>query len=55
MMLRSNGYFFDVEGEAANEFIRAALAAHEFRFSKIIEWIQSIVQILPQSSRSVSA
>lgn len=55
MMLRSNGYFLDVEGEAANEFIRGSLAAHEFRFSKILEWIQSIVQVLPQASRSVSA
>jgi death on curing protein len=51
-MLRSNGYFLDVEGEAANEFIRASLAAHEFRFSKILEWLQSIVQFLPQASRS---
>lgn len=54
-MLRSNGYLLEIEGEAANEFIRAALAAHEFRFSKILEWLQSIVQTLAQSSRSPGA
>ncbi len=50
-MLRSNGYYLEIGGETANEFIRASLAAHEFRFSKILEWIQSIVQVLPQASR----
>ncbi len=44
MMLRANGYFLDAEPEAANEFIRASLAAHEFRYSKILVWIQSMVQ-----------
>jgi death-on-curing protein len=50
-MLRSNGYYLEIGGETANEFFRASLAAHEFRFSKILEWIQSIARVMPQASR----
>jgi death-on-curing protein len=39
VFLRLNGYFLDVEAEAANRFIRGAMRRGEFRFGLIHGWI----------------
>jgi death-on-curing protein len=41
VFLRMNGYFLDVEPEAANKFIRGAMGRGEFRFVLIRDWIAS--------------
>ena len=44
VMLRANGYFLDVDPQAAHHFITEALDHKEFRFPQIREWIRSIVK-----------
>jgi len=39
VFLRMNGYFLDVEPEAANKFIRGAMARGDFRFGPVRDWI----------------
>jgi len=39
VFLRMNGFFLEVEGEAANRFIRGAMERGEFRFGLIRDWI----------------
>lgn len=39
VFLRMNGFYLDVEGEAANTFIRGAMERGEFRLGRIREWI----------------
>jgi len=46
VFLRLNGSFLDVEGEAANSFIRGAMKRGEFRFGLIRDWISAIVKPL---------
>src|SRR5271155_3663944 len=41
VFLRMNGYFLDVEGEAANKFIRGAMGRGDFRFGLIRERISA--------------
>ena len=42
VMLRTNGYFLDVDPLAAHKFIVDAIAKKEFRFSQIRNWIALI-------------
>ena len=44
VMLRTNGYFLDVDPQAAHQFITTAMDHKEFRFPQIREWIRSIVK-----------
>jgi len=39
VFLRMNGFFLDIEADAANKFIRGAMSRGEFRFPGIHEWI----------------
>jgi death on curing protein len=41
VFLRMNGFYLDVDGEKANEFIRGAMKRGEFRFGLILDWIAS--------------
>jgi death-on-curing protein len=40
VLLRRNGFYMDVEGEAGNEFICGSMDRQEFRFSQIVVWIR---------------
>jgi death-on-curing protein len=44
VMLRANGYFLDVDPQAAHHFITTAMDHKEFRFPQIREWIRSILK-----------
>jgi prophage maintenance system killer protein len=41
VFLRLNGFYLDVQAEAANKFIRGAMSRGEFRFRRIGDWITS--------------
>jgi death-on-curing protein len=41
VFLRMNGFFLDIEAEAANKFIRGAMGRGEFRFGTIRDWISA--------------
>jgi death on curing protein len=45
VMLRANGYFLDVEPQAAHKFITEALGKNEFRFPMIRERLTSIAKL----------
>ena len=45
-LLRANGYFLEVEADAAFEFIAGALDRGEFRFDRIFEWMEPCVKVL---------
>lgn len=47
-MLRANGYFLDVEAEAAHQSIVAAMERHEFRFPMIRAWIAAHIKLLDE-------
>jgi len=41
VFLRLNGFFLEVKGQAANEFIRGSMKRGEFRFNVIRQWISA--------------
>jgi death-on-curing protein len=45
-MLRANGYFLDVEPDAAHQSIVGAMERNEFRFPLIRAWIAAHIRIL---------
>jgi death on curing protein len=45
-MLRANGYYIDVESEAAYAFISGALEKGQFRFEAIGRWLASNTKVL---------
>src|SRR5208282_553271 len=53
VFLRLNGFFLEVKGQAANEFIRSSMKRGEFRFAVIRGWISA--NLKPLRSRSSSA
>jgi death-on-curing protein len=40
VFLRRNGFYIEVEGAAGHEFISGSMDRHEFRFPRILDWIQ---------------
>jgi death-on-curing protein len=40
VFLRRNGLYIEVEGAAGYEFIAGSMERHEFRFTKIVDWIR---------------
>ncbi len=41
VFLRRNGFFIDVESGAGYDFVYGSMDRHEFRFSKILNWIRA--------------
>jgi death-on-curing protein len=39
VFLRRNGFYIVVGGTAGHEFINGSMERHEFRFTKILDWI----------------
>lgn len=46
--LRLNGFYLEVEPEAAPSFIEGSIARGKFRFSLIRDWLQTYVCSLPE-------
>ena len=46
VFLRRNGFYIEVEGAAAYDFINSSMERHEFRFAQILDWLQKHVQPL---------
>ncbi|HKM89252.1 MAG TPA: type II toxin-antitoxin system death-on-curing family toxin [Candidatus Acidoferrales bacterium] len=52
VFLRLNGFFLEVKGQAANEFIRSSMKRGEFRFDAIRGWISMNMQPLRSQGSS---
>jgi death on curing protein len=40
VFLRRNGFYVEIGSAAGYEFINGSIERHEFRFAKILEWVQ---------------
>ena len=52
VMLRTNGYFLDVESSAAHKLITQAMEGEGFRFPLILDWITANVKPLDAADSS---
>jgi death-on-curing protein len=46
VFLRRNGFYIEVGGAEAYSFIAGSMKRHEFRFAKILDWIQKHIKAL---------
>jgi death-on-curing protein len=46
--LRLNGFYLEIEPEAAHSFIEGSIARGEFRFSLIRDWLQTYARSFPE-------
>jgi death on curing protein len=46
VFLRRNGFYLEVEGQAGHEFIDGSIARNEFRFPKILNWVNQHIKPL---------
>jgi death on curing protein len=44
VFLRRNGFYIEVEGLDAHEFIDGSMDRHEFRFAQILDWIRANIK-----------
>jgi len=46
VFLRRNGFYIEIGGAEAYSFIAGSMERHEFRFAKILDWIQKHIKAL---------
>jgi len=46
VFLRRNGFYIEVDAQAGHEFIYGSMDRREFRFPKILDWIQQHIKRL---------